>query len=475
MNIKILINRFSFLSLLGATVIFLSASSNASAQVCDDPDRDGFGWNGSQTCGVCIDVGYGDGSGWNRFTRSRCQLADNCVDDRNGDQWGFDEVNRRSCRLLPHQVHGATSSNTTNSSDTAPNRCEDRGDGGGFGWNPALNQSCRLEPVVTVQNRCEDRGDGGGWGWNPALNQSCRLDGSAVSSSSERPSTNAAQTASGTPTFNQDRVSSHLFYQQDCIRRSGNTIRHTWAEIPYRDYIIQHNVWNDGAMVVNGVDNRGRISLCTELNGSTTNPKPRWYYNFLNEWEGQPTQVKAYPQVFYGRKIGAFNDSGTVHELGVPARINVLDDFHVEYEFSERSVGERNVAIESFFHNDCTITHANQSQQFEMMVWVGRPTKRTGGTNKVGEAFIDGTTWEVYINTHLNWRYLAYVRKTEAKEGVIDWNAFIDYTRNEAYKLDSRVPRLGSSECMNGIEMGTEIFFGSGDFSLDKFNVIRYQ
>jgi len=60
----------------------------------------------------------------------------------------------------------------------------------------------------------------------------------------------------------------------------------------------------------------------------------RWDYNWLQRNEGDEFAVKSYPQVYYGRK-SRYNLSGTVEQTGLPASINNLGDWKVDYSFSE--------------------------------------------------------------------------------------------------------------------------------------------
>ena len=158
--------------------------------------------------------------------------------------------------------------------------------------------------------------------------------------------------------------------------------------------------------------------------------------------------------------------SGTVAETGLPASVNNLRQFWVEYDFSETGNAERNVALESFFHTSCEAEEHNK--QYELMVWVGVPTIRTPGT-PLTTVTLSGQEWDVYINPSLGWAYVAFVAKQPSNSGVLDWNAFVEWSRFEGPA--NGVPAMAQNTCMGAIEIGTETFWGTGTFSLNKFRV----
>ena len=178
--------------------------------------------------------------------------------------------------------------------------------------------------------------------------------------------------------------------------------------------------------------------------------------------------MKSYPQVYYGRKT-RFNTSGTVAETGLPAVTDQLPQFRVHYDYSETGIVERNVALESFFHTSCEAEDHNK--QYEMMVWVGVPNIRTPG-KLVTTATISGQQWDVYTNPALSWAYVAFVAKQPSTSGTLNWNEFVNWSRNVG--PSQGVPSMFRFTCMGAIEIGTETFWGSGTFTLNRFQVDRF-
>ncbi len=380
---------------------------------CVDSDGDGWGWDGSQSCEA------------------------ECVDD-DGDGWGWDGDN--TC--IPNQARTSFNPSTNRFSSLNFKRSiQSRSNVGQVDNMVAAafvpNDNAQLANTDIPRTSaalpgCEDP-DGDGWGWDGS--QSCATDGAPPVAAAKRgPMTTEQEACGETP----------------------------WEEIAYDDLIIQHNVWNDSAMYDRNFE------LCTRLVNEGGEPVAQWEYDFLDRDSGNEYEVKAYPQVYYGKKIGA-SESGPAASLGLPAPVDQLDDFDVTYEYSEKGKGERNVALESFFYDDCTISEGGMD--YEMMVWVGTPDERWGGSDKIGEANVDGADWDLYTNEKLPWNYLSYVAQEPSTSGTVDWNEFVEFTQNEAPKMGA--PKLDSDKCMNGIELGTEIFWGEGEFTLHEFDVSR--
>lgn len=234
-----------------------------------------------------------------------------------------------------------------------------------------------------------------------------------------------------------------------------------WFEIAFGNYKLQNNTWNSTAVPTNN------WSQCIELTSSRGNYVARWDYNWLQQNQGNEYAVKSYPQVYYGRKT-QFNISGTVQETGLPVLIDQMQQIHVEYQYSETGQAERNVALESFFHTSCDANDDNK--QYEMMVWVGVPAIRTPGV-LLTSVTLSGQDWNVYTNPTLGWSYVAFVADQPSNRGTLDWNAFVDWSRFNGSAFG--IPAMADNSCMGAIEIGTETFWGTGTFSLDRFNVIN--
>jgi len=283
----------------------------------------------------------------------------------------------------------------------------------------------------------------------------------------------ATNSQNGTPVCLVDTNAQHGYSYENgrsCIVVSGITasksnpltdsrLCNPWMEIGYGNYVLQNNVWNTSGVYSNN------WSQCIELGGSPGNYIARWDYNWLGRTQGEEYAVKSYPQVYYGRKT-EFNQSGTVAETGLPARLSQLPEIRVDFKYSETGNAERNVALESFLHTSCEAGENNKF--FEMMVWVDKPAIRTAGS-LVTTATVDGRAWDVYVNPQLSWGYVAFVAQQPMTEGTLDWNAFVDWSRFQGAAYG--VPPTGNDTCLGAVEIGTETFWGNGTFTLERFDV----
>ncbi len=420
--------------------------------------------------------------------------------DSDGDGWGWE--NNASCRV--GASNGASASgNSTSSGFPACSSSQSDPDGDGYGWEN--NQTCVVSttdnasssalappPVAAAVagplhpdcNSSQSDPDGDGFGYEN--NRTC-----VVTSNSGNRSTSSSSVAAPPPPVaaavrgrvngrpvcladSSDVNNSGFGFEnnQTCVVQPGVTatrnnplfnrrICEHWFEIPYGNFRLQNNVWNAGAVFSNN------WSQCITLRGNTSQPVASWDYNWLGRFEGNEFSVKSYPQVYYGRKT-SFNQSGSVAETGLPAQLGRIPQFTIDFAYSETGNAERNVAFESFFHYSREAEDHNK--QFEMMVWVGKPDTRTPGP-MVTTARIDGRDWDVHLNPTLGWGYVAFVAQQPFTSGRLNWNAFIDWTRNNGPAFG--VPAIVNNTWMGAIELGTETFWGAGTFTIDRLNITR--
>jgi hypothetical protein len=264
----------------------------------------------------------------------------------------------------------------------------------------------------------------------------------------------------------------------------SNTIEscEAWASVAYDKYVVLNNAWNADVMANDSWSQT--INVTENANGSVT---PAWAYDWLGQFDTNTQfgefEVKAYPEVLYGPKLGT-HVSGTKEETGLPEQVKNLPEFVVRYDFSETldEDAERNVALESFFHDSedirgpCDFDDAGNSTDnrvYEMMIWVNNPTIRTPGDLALTGVMVDNKLWNVYIKPRSNKHYIAFTAQTPSTSGVINWKRFVEWTRDwtaaNAEELEINV--LDPDYYMGAIEIGTEMWWGSGTFTLNEFNV----
>ena len=422
-----------------------------------DSDGDGFGWENNQTCLVTSPSTTNNDQNLSNSGGSSIPACRSAASDPDGDGFGFE--NNQSCRVTNDagsqqnvpSVSAAANGNTSSSSHPECRSSATDTDNDGFGFEDG--RSCRVTgnntaPVTTPDTAAAPPPVAAATPGFSNGHPICLTDSSDVNNTGFGYENDRTCVVTGaTATRNRP-----LLNQRSCI---------PWLEIGYGNYKLQNNVWNESAVFFDS------WSQCIELEGSPGNYVAKWDYNWLQRNQGNEFAVKSYPQVYYGRKT-RYNISGSVAETGLPQLTDNLSQYRVQYDYSETGVVERNVALESFFHTSCEAEDHNK--QFEMMVWVGVPNIRTPGT-QVTSATIDGQSWDVYINRQLPWAYVAFAAQNPSNRGTLNWNAFVDWSRNVGPSFG--VPAMASNTCMGAIEIGTETFWGTGTFTLNRFQVNR--
>jgi len=249
-----------------------------------------------------------------------------------------------------------------------------------------------------------------------------------------------------------------------------------WPSVSYDDIIVLNNIWNAGQ-----VSSTNWTQSIGATESDTSSPIATWDYDWLGETDGDRTAVKAYPQIIYGNKLGT-HVSASKQVTGLPETVGGLPEFKVEFAFTETLEGdvERNVALESFFHDSCDVTgpcDLNDNRAYEMMIWVVNPDSNKPGTLAATGVMIDNRLWDVYVKQRTDDQvgYIAFAAQTPFTEGTLQWNRFVDYTQqysNENSAVQG-IKKLTPDLCMAAVEMGTELWWGKGSFTLDKFEVTR--
>lgn len=249
-----------------------------------------------------------------------------------------------------------------------------------------------------------------------------------------------------------------------------------WPSVSYDDIIVLNNIWNAGQ-----VNSTNWTQSIGATESDTNGPIATWYYDWLGETDGDRTAVKAYPQIIYGNKLGT-HVSASKERTGLPETVSGLPEFNVEFAFTETLEAnvERNVALESFFHDSCNITgpcDLVDNRAYEMMIWVVNPVSNKPGTLAETGVMIDNRLWDVYIKRRTDDQvgYIAFTAQTPFTEGTLQWNRFVEYTRQYSNENSAAlgIKALTPDMCMAAVEMGTELWWGKGSFTLDKFNVTR--
>jgi len=243
-----------------------------------------------------------------------------------------------------------------------------------------------------------------------------------------------------------------------------------WAAVAYGKYVVLNNSWNSRS--INDPNWFQSINVTENANGTIS---PMWTYDWRGQFDGDEIAVKAYPEVLYGPKLGT-HVSGTKEETGLPEQVSQLPEFVVSYDYSETGNAERNVALESFFHDSDDIRGPcddDDNRVYEMMIWVNNPSIRTPGKLALTGVMVDNQLWNVYIKPDSNKHYIAFTAQNPTTSGTLNWKRFVDWTRDwtAANAEERRIDVLDPGFYMGAIEIGTEMWWGEGTFTLNRFEV----
>lgn len=498
----LLVTSIALLNTLNGTASAANLPTCASDN--SDSDGDGFGWENNQSCRV----------GGTTPTHPNCLSS---TSDPDNDGFGWE--NGKTC------VVGSTELVKCTSSDFDP-------DGDGYGWEN--NQSCIVADKPDTHPACSSAAsdpDGDGFGWEN--NATCVVSNtdntitaispsgsvtsgnptfrwSAINADSYRivvsdsagngytssvdPVTAGCQSGNGTCSFTPKLAyfDNHLSWVVQPVKDGNNgTLSNrlsittpfspdiqpilsnegsceAWPAVAYDNFVVLNNSWNSRTMNKNNW--LQKINIDQDIDGHI---KPTWSYDWLGQYDGDEIEVKAYPEVIFGSKLGT-HVSGSKAETGLPELVRDLPEFTVEYAYSETGSAERNVALESFFHDSCNIAgpcDEVDNRSYEMMIWVNNPTIRTPGKLALTGVMINNQLWNVYIKPDSNKHYIAFTAQNPSTSGTLHWNRFVDWTETwtaeNAQELSIDV--LSPDFCMGAIELGTEMWWGKGSFTLDRY------
>lgn len=257
--------------------------------------------------------------------------------------------------------------------------------------------------------------------------------------------------------------------------------------LAFGDFLLSNNAWNGQTSTWNW---QQCIALTEATNGSIL---PSWSFDWGNEDALQPGffewEVKTYPEIIYGYKSN--NEiSAPCSSTGLPAKVSELPDYSIDFSYrapltdnrigdlgdennnpSMVTGGDRNVAIESFFHTSCDIQRgASSNMELELMVWLESGAERLPSGQPPIAQFTSsaGQTYDVYTKSD---NYVAYLAQNPVRTGSLDWSEFISDAIANATTYG--VKTLQNDWCMANIIFGSEIWWGEGSVNLDHYQITR--
>ena len=214
-----------------------------------------------------------------------------------------------------------------------------------------------------------------------------------------------------------------------------------WAQEPYGDYLIENNVWGQGS-----------INEFTQCIFTTNDSSFGWNW----DWPDIGYNVKAYPEIIFGKKPWSINS--TTNEL--PLKVGNVETFEVNFDLNIEASGNYNLAFE-FWVTEDSISNQDQITN-EVMIWTANSLLQPAG-EQISVFFSDGYYYDLYRAEFDDWIYYAFVSQTDQQEGTLHVHNFINYMLATGH--------LNPNEYMASFELGNEIVSGSGQTNIQQYSI----
>jgi len=505
------VKTFNKLALTAFSVLMLASLSGHAqtlavcASAASDSDGDGFGWENNKSCRV-------SGNAAPTSSSDICQSANS---DPDGDGWGWE--NGKSCKV---DSGSSAPTNPSSSTPTCLSAASDP-DGDGYGWEN--NKTCLADSSsspttspptapATALASCESTAsdsDGDGFGWEDG--RSCIVTASTGNPAPTQPAvTPPVVTAPTAPTGGGLPRSSSL----PTVATASDTTDYTggdrFATRQVGDFQLMQNAWR-AWRAADGYE--WTQTIYTNTNGAPIG----WNYDWgpgvpgANNRASDDYYVRSYPELIFGVK-DEYRTSAPKAIIGLPVRVDSIPNFTIDYAYDapesgpartvDASVntrfpngttinGERNVAVESFFYdsvngvcddNTPVTRDGGSNHVYEVMLWLDSGAERlpAAPNDYVTDITLRGAEYGVYTKSN-DPRYIAFVARNPQTTGTIYWNDFVDWARINAHTVkqqfgaNANSQKIEDSWCMANIIMGTEIFWGKGDFNLYEWTITQSQ
>jgi len=305
------------------------------------------------------------------------------------------------------------------------------------------------------------------------------------------------------------RTSTLSLSPQDSICTSLSD-QNNFSDMRIGDFILHNNAWRPDRAFP-GYE--WEQCIFSNTNGALVG----WNYDWgpgVPDSSGRPSGdffVRSYPELIFGVK-DEFRTSAPPSVTGLPVELSQLPNITIDYsyngpEFGEPRVvdasnnarfpngttisGERNVAIESFLYNKDAAGQCSEgivsrtggsNHTFEIMLWLDAGAERlpAGPSDFVTDLSIRGADYKVYTKGG-DPRYIAFVTQNPQTSGTIFWNDFVDWARENAHQVQARfgarsnAVQIQDDWCVANLLVGTEIFWGAGNFEIFDWTITQSQ
>lgn len=479
---------------LAASAILFGSSEPASAQLqlveycsdnASDSDGDGWGWEGDRSCLV---EGSQAARTREKIISYRIPCSDNIVEAAY-DQWGWN--NGKSCLLARGVVplertsttrttsaDGATTTSLASTTSTTTNQTSD-----GVSTtiatleneaSPGIGSAVISTTTALTEDAVEDDADN---------NEDDEVQDAEPEDTTLRAS--AASRSQYKATMSPVRSNGSSAVPNNGPHCNGPSNISDLPGLQFGDYRMINNAWQ-------GDKSTADWSQCITFKNGKARVDYDW--GFEHQVDGALWDVKAYPEIIYG-----VMSEGLVYtqpsKTGLPVKVSEMPNWTIDYKYNSaeskkryktyngRTVyGDRNIAIETFLHTDCNIVrnHYGTNSAFEIMVWLDKGPERlpSGSSGYVTTETIDGVEYDIWLK-ETDDHYVGFVAKEPQTQGTLDWNKFIDWSRNNAHQAKEKygakrnTVKIQDDWCMANILFGAEIWWGAGHFEVEKFDITR--
>ncbi|HEY3494934.1 MAG TPA: hypothetical protein VGK73_09620 [Polyangiaceae bacterium] len=237
-----------------------------------------------------------------------------------------------------------------------------------------------------------------------------------------------------------------------------------WVRVPIgaSESVLINNFWNEAWA-------EGKpYSQC--LLRRTTDAGEQYGWNW--SWpEYKPYSSYAAPEALFGWKAW---DGGASTTTQLPRRIDAIESLELDFaaEVAAGATHNFNATMWITATDTASATKNPADIRSEIMVWFADPADLAGGTFDDGEVSIGGVDFHLWhvVNqpdasggtTH-TWTMLTYAAKNDRYRGSFDLKLVL----NDAVERGLVEPEYA----VGGVELITEVFGGSGELWLERFDV----
>ena len=208
-----------------------------------------------------------------------------------------------------------------------------------------------------------------------------------------------------------------------------------WAWIQQGEYATQNNVWN-----VSGIN----YTQCIQFNHW------RWHVN-----ANDPSKIRTYPETIFGKK--PWSAASTTPKL--PKQLPSVYDMDVDFSWQFISAqGLYNVSLDMWICDNVNCSQSDISD--EVMVWLWYNGLTPAGEYKT-TVTLEGYTWDFWSD--------GFTHTVKATSKIMANKIRV----GEMLRQMAIHGILSATNYLASVEMGTEIAGGSGEFRINKFNVLN--